>query len=233
MEKKLTLLIDADDTILDFNKAEYEAILRLCKCYDIPNAEQFAREFKKLNRKLWDMFEQGQITREQIFYSRFEKLFELYGIENKDVIEVGDSYREFVAESKCIIRGARAFLSKMYNRHDMYCITNGVTRTQIMRMKNSKLDKYFKKLFISQEMGLAKPSKEYFDYVLNYIKDYDLNYTYIIGDSLTSDIQGGINSGIKTILFNKENKKIAHIVPDYEVKGYKELIRLIDKLANN
>lgn len=80
-------------------------------------------------------------------------------------------------------------------------------------------------------MGLAKPSKEFFEYVLNDIVEYDLNDVYIIGDSLTSDIQGGINSGINTILFNRENKQIKNIRPDYEVKNYIQLERLIQKLS--
>lgn len=231
--KKLTLLIDADDTILDFNRSEYEAIIKLCKDYDLCNGKEkeFAVDFKKTNRRMWDMFERGEITREQIFYTRFCELFDKYGIEGKDVIEVGDAYRENVAESKCIIYGARAFLKSIYPYHDLYCITNGVTRTQKLRLKNTGLGKYFKKLYISQEIGLQKPYKEYFDYVLRDIADYDLEDTYIIGDSLSSDILGGKNSGIKTILFNRENKTITDIVPDYAVKNYRELKTLIDKLA--
>ena len=80
-------------------------------------------------------------------------------------------------------------------------------------------------------MGLAKPSKEFFDFVLNDVGKYDLDNTYIIGDSLSSDIQGGINSGIKTILFNKEGKIVKNICPDYQVDGYKSLERLIVKLS--
>lgn len=234
MAKRLILLIDADDTILDFNRSEYEAIIKLCKDYRLCEGreKQFALDFKKTNRRMWDMFERGEITREQIFYTRFEELFEKYKIEGKDVIEVGDAYRENVAESKCIIYGARAFLKKVYPYHDLYCITNGVTRTQKLRLKNTGLGRYFKKLYISQEIGLQKPSKEYFDYVLEDIGEYVREDTYIIGDSLSSDILGGKNSGIKTILFNRENKTIKDIVLDYEVKNYRELEVLIDRLSD-
>ena len=136
-----------------------------------------------------------------------------------------------MAHSRRIIKGARAFLARVSQLHDLYCVTNGITRTQKMRMKSSGLGKYFKKLYISQELGLAKPSKEFFEYVLNDIGEYDLHDVYIIGDSLTSDIQGGINSGINTILFNRENKQIKNILPDYEVKNYIQLERLIQRLS--
>ncbi len=231
--KRLTLLIDADDTVLDFQNSERDSIIALCRDYCIDGAEDFADKFKQINRKMWDMFELGLITREQIFYTRFEELFAILGIADKDVVEIGDAYREYMAHSRRIISGARAFLKRAAANHDLYCVTNGITRTQKMRMKSSGLGKYFKKLYISQEINLAKPSKEFFDYVIEDIglPQEDLKNTYIIGDSLTSDVQGGINSGIRTVLFNKENKTVKDIRPDFQVKGFKELERLIAKLA--
>ncbi|MCX4363852.1 MAG: YjjG family noncanonical pyrimidine nucleotidase [Clostridia bacterium] len=231
--KRLTLLIDADDTVLDFNGSEREAVIALCDTYGIADGEAIADEFKRINRAMWDKFELGQVTREEIFYTRFEILFEKFGIIGKDIVEVGDAYRENMAHSRRIIKGARAFLSRAYVNHDLYCVTNGITRTQKMRMAASGLGKYFKKLYISQEIDLAKPSKEFFEYVLSDIGGVDLSSTYIIGDSLSSDIQGGINSGIKTILFNRERKKIADVKPDYEVRGFKELESLIGKLSQD
>ena len=229
--KRLTLLIDADDTVLDFANSERDSIIALCREYSILSEEKVAEKFKQINRRMWDMFERGEITREQIFYTRFEELFEYFSIKGLDPIIVGDKYRENMACSKRIIHGARACLNRLSQNHDLYCVTNGITRTQILRLKSSGLGKYFKKVYISQQMGLAKPSKEFFQFVLQDIGDCDLNKTYIIGDSLTSDIQGGKNSGIKTILFNKEGKLIKDIVPDWQVRGYKELEGLIEKLA--
>lgn len=229
--KRLTLLIDADDTVLDFKNSERDAIIMLCEQFSIDGGEDVADKFKQINRRMWDMFELGLITREEIFYSRFEELFNFYGIEGKNITEVGDAYRENMAHSRRIIKGARAFLRRVSQNHDLYCVTNGVTRTQKMRMKLSGLGKYFKKLYISQEINLAKPSKEFFQYALADIGVADLQNVYIIGDSLTSDIQGGINSGIKTILFNAENKQIKDIRPDYEVKNYRQLEKLIVELS--
>ncbi|MDE6275551.1 MAG: YjjG family noncanonical pyrimidine nucleotidase [Clostridia bacterium] len=229
--KRLTLLIDADDTVLDFKNSERDAIIALCEQYSIGRKEDFADRFKQINRRKWDMFEQGLVTREEIFYSRFEELFEEFGIKGLDIIQVGDQYRENMAYSSRIINGARAFLRRASQNHDLYCVTNGITRTQKMRMKSSGLGMYFKKLYISQEINMAKPSREFFEYVIADIGLSDLNDVYIIGDSLTSDIQGGINSGIKTVFFNKENKQIKDIRPDFEVKGYRELEKLIENLS--
>ncbi|MDE5756626.1 MAG: YjjG family noncanonical pyrimidine nucleotidase [Clostridia bacterium] len=229
--KRLTLLIDADDTVLDFKNSERDAIIALCEQYEIADKNGVADKFKQINRRMWDMFELGLVTREEIFYSRFEELFAFFGIDGKNIIEVGDQYRENMAHSRRIIHGARAFLRRISQNHDLYCVTNGITRTQKMRMKASGLGKYFKKLYISQEINLAKPSKEFFQYVIADIGAVDLDDIYIIGDSLSSDILGGINSGIKTILFNRENKKICDIRPDFEVKNYVQLERIIENLS--
>ena len=231
MDKRLTLLIDADDTVLDFANSERDSIIMLCNEYAIPSGDKVAEKFKQINRRILNMCERGAFTREQIFYSRFEELFEYFAVKGLDTVVVGDKYKENMAHSKRIIHGARACLARLAQKHDLYCVTNGITRTQKMRMKASGLGKYFTKLYISQEMGLAKPSKEFFDFVLDDIGEYDLDNTYIIGDSLSSDIQGGINSEIKTILFNKEGKPIKDIRPTYQVDGYKSLERLIEKLS--
>lgn len=232
MSKRLTLLIDADDTLLDFNRSEYEAVVKLAEDYSLGDGHAIALEFKRINRRMWDMFERGEITREEIFYTRFYELFDKFSITGKDVTEIGDAYRENVAQSTCVIRGARAFLKRAAQKHDLYCVTNGVTRTQKLRLKNTGLDKYFRKLYISQEIGLQKPNKDFFDFVLADIGVKDKDDVYVIGDSLSSDVQGGINAGIKTVLLNRENKTVGDTVPDYQVKNYRELERLIQTLAD-
>lgn len=231
--KRLTLLIDADDTLLDFKNSERDSIIALSSRFDLGDGQMIADEFARINRKMWDMFELGLVTREEIFYKRFEMLFSHFGIESADVVAAGDAYRENMANSRRIIKGARAFMARVSSKHDVYCITNGITRTQKMRMASSGLGKYFKKLYISQELNLAKPSKEFFRYVLDDIGVKDLTDVYVIGDSLSSDIQGGINSNIKTILFDREKKTIGDIVPNWRVKGYRELERLIERLAED
>ena len=86
MEKRLTLLIDADDTVLDFDNSERDSIILLCKDHGIADGERVADKFKQINRRMWDMFERGEITREQIFYTRFEELFDHFGLTGLDAV---------------------------------------------------------------------------------------------------------------------------------------------------
>ncbi len=161
--KRLTLLIDADDTVLDFANSERDSIIALCREYSILSEEKVAEKFKQINRRMWDMFERGEITREQIFYTRFEELFEYFSIKGLDPIIVGDKYRENMAYSKRIIHGARACLNRLSQNHDLYCVTNGITRTQILRLKSSGLGKYFKKIYIPSKWDWRSLLKNFFN----------------------------------------------------------------------
>jgi 2-haloacid dehalogenase len=110
---------------------------------------------------------------------------------------------------------------------NLYIITNGHTVTQTKRLKNSNFIKYIKKSFISEQIGYQKPNKEYFDYVLNEINANE-SECIIIGDSLSSDIKGGINSGIDTCWFNPYNKEnTGSVIPTYTVNTFSQIIDIL------
>ena len=129
--------------------------------------------------------------------------------------------------------GAREFLEEVKDICNLYVITNGTAFIQDSRFMLSDMAKYFKKRYISENLNTRKPSKEFFDFIEKDIGKVDRDTSYIIGDSLSSDVQLGINANIKTIWFNKENKiNEKGIKPDFEVKNFKELSKLIEKLRS-
>ena len=90
------------------------------------------------------------------------------------------------------------------------------------------MDKYFIKRFVSEKIGIPKPSKAYFDYCFANIEDFEKSKTLIIGDSLTSDIQGGINSGIDTCWYNpKRLKNYSGITPTYEIDNLEQVLKIV------
>jgi len=119
-------------------------------------------------------------------------------------------------------------LSKLYGHTKIYLITNGLTVVQKPRIKNSVIGKYFDGVIISEEVGYAKPHKEIFDIAFNMMDNPEKNEVLIIGDSLTSDIAGGINYGIDTCWYNSFNNEVNdNIIPTYEIRELKELLDLI------
>lgn len=229
MNKYNTILIDADDTLLDFHKAEKEGIKKVFKQNNVEFNEYIFKTYKKINSFLWDEFEKGKIKKDEITSNRFKILFQELNIKADDEL-FKKEYQEALGEGFYLIDGAREICEELFKKCNLYCVTNGLKKTQESRFKGADLNKYFKGIFVSEEVGYQKPSKEYFDYVFNKIGNIKLSETIIIGDSLSSDIAGGNNAGIDTCWFNpKRLNNNTSLKITYEIKELAELKDIILK----
>ena len=142
-----------------------------------------------------------------------------------------DYYEDFLSKGHYFISGAEELLESIYKKYNLYLVTNGITKVQRGRIKSAGLKKYFKDIFISEEIGYDKPNIEYFEHCFKKIESFEREKTVIIGDSLSSDIKGGINAEIKTIWFNSK-KEIgnAFFKSDYEISSLKEVERLLEQI---
>lgn len=221
-----TILIDLDDTLLDFQKSEDVAIRTTIKTLGIEPTDDVVNAYKEINLKYWKMFERKEIEREALLIARFKEFCELLNITNKDFSLLNETYFHYLSSSPFEIDGADEFLNKLSEKYDIYVITNGVKRVQTIRLSLVNITKYFKKVYISEEIGYQKPSIEFFDFVLNDLNITNKEEVLIIGDSLSSDIQGGINSGIDTVWYNPKELK-SNINFTYEIKNYDEFFEII------
>ncbi len=230
--KRLTLFIDADDTILDFSTAETKAITKTFIDFNLMGYKDIVLSYKRNNIKAWKAFELHEIERKDIGTLRFKWTFAEYGIEGIDINEINRIYWDYLEKQGDVLDGAQDFLEHVCKNHNLYIITNGTTSVQNGRFEQSGLDHYFIKRYISEQLGTRKPEKAFFDVIEKELNGIDRNASFVIGDSLSSDIQGGINANIKTIWFNIEGKQnTKDIKPTYEVKSFEELKTLIDKLS--
>jgi len=230
--KQLNLFIDADDTLLDFDVSETKAITQTLKDYDILSYNGIIESYKRNNLKAWKLFEKGGITRDDISTMRFKWVFSEFNIQGIDLNKINTTYWNYLAKQAYVIDGAEDFLKHVYGKHNLYVVTNGTAFIQDSRFALSGLDKYFKSRYISENLNTRKPEKAFFDYIEKDIKGLNKETSYVIGDSLSSDIQLGINAGVKTIWFNREEKQNnKDIEPTYEVRDFYELSNLIDRLS--
>lgn len=221
-----TILIDLDDTLLDFQKSEDVAIRTTIKTLGIEPTEDVVSAYKEINLKYWKMFERKEIEREALLIARFKEFCEILNITNKDFCLLNETYFHYLSSSPFEIDGAEEFLKKLSKKYDIYVITNGVKRVQTIRLSLVNITKYFKKVYISEEIGYQKPSVEFFDFVLNDLNIKNKEEILIIGDSLSSDIQGGINSGIDTMWYNPKGLQ-SNINYTYQIKNYDQFFELI------
>lgn len=228
---KLIVLLDADDTLLDFSKSEREAIVTTLKEFDIPVTQKIVDRYVQINLHCWKLLETGRITRAYLDRLRFDMLFEEFGIAGKDTVAAGAAYRAHLTEKGYVIDGAIGFLKDISSKYRLFLVTNGTEPTQIVRLRTAGIDGFFEDKFYSEQIGCAKPYKGFFDYVFAHIKNFDKSRAVLIGDSLSSDILGANNAGITGIWFNpKGNVNDGVAVPDYTVSGYEELEALLAKL---
>ncbi len=205
--KYSTLYFDLDNTLLDFSAAERNAITQLLKLYELPSDSATAALYSSINRSYWERFERGEIKKQEIFAGRFESLLAALGQE-RDAVRMGDDYFKLLSEGHDMIEGAEEILKYLKLKGYTICITtNGVSFTQYKRIKESGLKKYFDYIFVSEDAGHQKPEKEYFDYVLQNSPEKDTSKILVIGDSQSSDILGGINSGLDTCWYNPSKQK--------------------------
>ncbi|HWT76349.1 MAG TPA: YjjG family noncanonical pyrimidine nucleotidase [Mobilitalea sp.] len=222
-----TLLFDADNTLFDFQACEKEALRLVFLKYGYELNEEDAQAYERINVGLWKQFEQGLLDRKTVIYSRFGLLFQELGIED-DGIAFEDDYQELLGMQHFFIDGAPELIEQLYGNYDLYIVTNGVTQTQLRRLKDSGLEYYMKKIFVSEETGYQKPMKEYFDYCFSRIEGFQKENSIIIGDSLSSDIKGGNNSGIATCWFNPDKlENNTDIKVDYEITYLEELLQIL------
>ena len=199
----------------DFDKAEEISISNTFIHFGIDTC--YSRRFSEINSSLWRLFEIGGIEREEIKTKRFQLLLDELGINNISASEMSEKYLYELSCSSYTYEGAAELCEELAKAEkNLYIITNGHTVTQTKRLKNSDFIKYIKKSFISEQIGYQKPNKEYFDYVIDHIPEKDKSKILLIGDSMSSDILGGINFGVDTCWLNPNNANATY-KPTYEI----------------
>ena len=220
------IFIDLDDTILDFLKAEEVALSKTLKEFDIEPTNETVALYSSINDSLWKKLETNEMTREQILVTRFKMLFEQLNVDD-DYALANETYKQNLSNGHWFIDGAEELLENLYKKHRLYIVSNGTTSVQKGRIKSANIEKYFEGIFLSQDIGYNKPSAKFFENCFKQIKDFDKNNAIILGDSVSSDILGGINAGIKTCLFDPKNKFSGDIKPDYVIHKLSEFLEIV------
>lgn len=227
------LLFDADGTLFDFDSAETWAFGATCRELGIDPTEQRLQDYKAANKQVWKEFELGTISIDQLQSERFARFFTQQGID-ADPQKTGRRFTDHLALAGQVYPETVPLLEELQDRgYRLSLITNGISRVQHGRLEVSRTERYFDTICISEEIGFQKPKKEFFDIFLDmaHLEEADKEQCLVIGDSLTSDILGGINAGIDTCWYNPTGKMgDPDIVPTYEIGLLQELLTLLPPL---
>ncbi len=217
------LLFDLDRTLLDFDDAENKALEQLFRQEGVRDIESFKNYYIQLNKQLWLAYEREEITKDNLVNTRFSRTFAHFD-KKKNGIVLAERYQELLSKQGQVFPGTFELLDRLQEQgYDLYAITNGITAIQQGRLSVSPLGTYFKRIFISEEMGVQKPSPVFFEKVAQAIPGFCTEKALVIGDSLTSDIQGAVNAGLASLWYNpkglpltKEAPQPTRVVKDFK-----------------
>lgn len=225
MRKYSVVLFDIDDTLLDFPRSEKEALCEAFMLSGVELNEEMITVYQKINYELWKALERGEIERDELMTRRFEDFAKFYGLEI-DFLKVANDYLDCLGKKIYFIEGARELLEALCGKIRMYIVTNGLAKVQNSRYKLTGFDKIFDGMFISQEVGANKPDNRFFEYVAEHIVGFEKEKTIIVGDSLSSDIAGGINFGIDTCWYSAKGMT-PKIQPTYTVDSLDKVLPIL------
>ena len=221
------LFLDLDDTILDFHTAERVAISKTIREFGVEPTEEILSLYHEINKWHWEQLELGKLTRAEVLVNRFGVLFEKLGVA-VDAPRCAKIYEKNLSTGHWFLPGAEEAVERLSKKYRLFLASNGTAVVQKGRMTSANLYRFFETVFVSQDIGHNKPSKAYFDACFASIPGFDKEKAMIVGDSLSSDIKGGINAGIKTVWVNPDHKDSGNVKPDYEIEYLFQLESLLE-----
>ncbi|MBR3768662.1 MAG: YjjG family noncanonical pyrimidine nucleotidase [Clostridia bacterium] len=217
------VLIDIDNTILDFNKSAEISIINTAKHYGIILPEDYFEVFLRVNDLLWKKLENGEIIKQDIYNNRFNMIFGELGI-SFDGPLFEEAFRKEMRNTAIPVEGAKELLSYLSEKYAVYTASNASRLQQETRLKKNGFDKYISGMFTSEELGFQKPAKEFFALCCEAIYPITPSEIIVIGDSVDADIIGAKNFGLKTIWFNFNNITYeTYSFTDYHVNSLSEI----------
>jgi len=222
------VLIDADDTLFDFEKAETTALQQTFASSEIPGFDaDVIDRYKAINKALWVELEKGLIDNIRLRVERFRRLFVACNI-RLDAEPISSRYVQELGKCSFLLEDAEEVCRYLHAKYTVVMVTNGIKEVQYSRLEHSSIKNYIHDIVVSEDIGISKPDPRIFGHALERVGLNDKKSTLMIGDSLSSDIQGGINFGIDTCWLNPGNVPAdPSFKPTYKIKQIKELFDIL------
>lgn len=207
-----TILWDVDGTLLDFLAAEKAAIRSLFQEYHLGEcSDERIGRYSRINRKYWERLERGEITKPEVLIGRFREFFESEGIDPLLAPEFNEKYQVRLGDTIVYCDDSLAIVKNLKGKVKQYVVSNGTVVAQTKKLKASGIGELMDGVFLSEELQAEKPSVVFFEKVFRAIGPVKKEEVLIVGDSLTSDIRGGNNAGIRTCWYHPQGEDDAMI----------------------
>lgn len=231
MKKYKYILWDVDGTLLDFDYSQKVSLFQCLETLGVEGTDELNEIYSKINHRWWRDLELGLVTKEQLLHGRFREFFENVDIHCPDLEAFRLKYQHGLSVNFLPVEHALEVCSHLKELgFKQYVVTNGVSTIQRSKLSLSGIDALMDDLFISEELGAPKPHMEFFEACFKQIKEKDSSFDpslcLIVGDSMSSDMQGGMNAGIDTCYFAPKATAKAECVT-YQIKDLTEVYPLL------
>ena len=226
------IFFDADNTLFDFDRAEHNAIKSVLTDLGISYDDHYFQAYKTINKAIWTAYENGELPKGRLRAIRFERFFAKFNIQ-ADASTTSRDYLQYLSESAHLLEGAEDLLLHLSKHYRLALVTNGLKEVQRPRFEKSGVQHLFKLIVVSDEIGVAKPERGFFDFAFQQIGSPHPEKVIIIGDNLNSDIRGGFQYGLDTCWFNPNGyHNDTTVQPKYTIKKLQELPILLSNGVN-
>ena len=232
VKKYQYLIFDLDNTIFDFWGAEDYALSRISQEDGLEFTPEVLEVYRTMNKELWEQYEQGEISQTYLNEERFVRWFAYYGIQVDGSI-CEKKFRHYLAEANTMMPDALDIIHELKKDFVIVAATNGIEETQLLRLKTAGLENFFEKLFISEVVGYRKPSKEFFEAVVEQTEGMTIENALMIGDSFKADIYGASRIGMDTCWYMEtperptEPEELLSVEPTYQIGHLSELYKIV------
>ena len=229
MGKFTSIFWDVDNTLLDFPYSQRHALKTSLESFGYEMTEEMLERYSAINESFWKRLELGEITKKELLPGRFIQLFQEFHITGVEVEDFRAIYQRELGSVYCYKDDSLSVCQKLHTQVKQYIITNGVSATQRNKLKLSGLADLMDGIFISEEIGVPKPHREFFERCLEQVEEKDKSRILIVGDSLSSDIKGGVLAGLPTCWYRPEGTpNPTEYRPDYEISDLHEIFSILE-----
>lgn len=221
------ILFDADNTLFNFDVGNRKAFSKVCKVCHLPDTDELFQLYEQCNASMWAAFDRGECSKEHLVIERFRCFLTAANLD-ADPTHCNNVHLDALSQNTVLMPYALDVCKTLAQTHRLYIVTNAVASVQKARLAASAIHPYITDAFISDDAGASKPSLAYFDYVFSHIPDITQDNCILVGDSLSSDIQGANNYSLPCCWYNPSAlPRPTDLRIDYEIKDLRELLSIV------
>jgi len=221
------VLFDADNTLFDYDRAEAFSLRNTLERFGVEHRPEHLRIYRTINKAVWEDLEQGRIDRRDLGTLRFERFFTSIGADPDGAV-FGSAYLQALSGASFLIAGAAEVVAGLRGRCRLGLITNGFSSVQHPRLDGSAIADAFDGVFVSEDIGVAKPDRRIFDHALENLGHANRATVLMVGDSLSSDMAGAANAGVDGCWYNPGGLSRDDVAVRWEVRTLAEVVRIVE-----